>query len=108
MRFLRTRTGTNLTKPSWWERFVSIDTANPNYRGKHHLIHSWLIEFGQDDNPWREIGLDENDSIIVAGPSKKDYGFWLDTNMRYSDFVGEPVTEEYFEQMWAASGVVSP
>jgi uncharacterized protein YndB with AHSA1/START domain len=107
MPFLRTQIGTKTSKPSWWKRLVTIDTANPSYRGKHHLIHSWLIEFDGDERPLREIGLDENGSIVVAGPSAMDYGFWLDTNMRLSDFVGEPISEEHFEQLWAASGVVA-
>jgi hypothetical protein len=108
MSFLRTQIGTDTTKPSWWERFVTIDTANPGYRGKRHLIHSWLIEFDEDEHPWREIGLDESGSIVVAGPSAIDYGFWLDSSMRLSDFTGESIPAEHFEQMWAASGVVAP
>jgi hypothetical protein len=108
MYFLRTKIGTDTTRPSWWDRLVAIDTVNPSYRGKHHLIHSWLIEFDDEGQPWREIGLDESGAIVVAGPSAIDYGFWLDTNMRRSDFTGEPITEEYFEQMWATSGVVAP
>lgn len=107
MPFLRTQIGTDLTKPSWWERLVP-NTANPGYRGKHHLINSWLIEFDDDDHPWREIALDASGSIVFAGPSKTDYGFWLDTNMRLSDFTGESISEEYFERMWLASGVVAP
>lgn len=108
MSFLRTKMGTDAAKPSWWERFFRIYTANPGYRGKHHLIDCWLIEFDEDDCPWREIGLDKNGSIVVAGPSSIDYGFWLDTDMRRSDFTGDVITKECFEKVWAASGVVAP
>jgi hypothetical protein len=108
MSFLRTKVGTDTTKPSWWECLVTIDTANPSYRGKYHLVHSWLIEFDEDDYPWREIGLDEGGAIVVAGPSAIGCGYWLDTNMRRSDFTGESIPEEYFEKMWATSGVVAP
>lgn len=85
-----------------------VDSANPSYRGKYALIRSWLIEFDEDGAPWREIGLDKNEAIVVAGPSAQDYGFWLDTNMRYADFEGEQIAGEYFEKLWAASGVVAP
>ncbi len=109
MPFLRTLLATDFREPSaWWQRLTAIDTANPSYRGKYHRVHSWLIEFDEEGMPWREIGLDENDKVVLAGPSKNDYGFWLDTNMRYSDFTGEAVTPEYFESLWAISGVVAP
>jgi hypothetical protein len=109
MPFLRTHLATDFAAQStWWERLTAVDTANPSYRGKYRLISSWLIEFDEDGTPDREIGLDARGAVVVAGPSASDYGFWLDTNMRYEDFVGEPITEEYFEAMWAGSGVVAP
>jgi hypothetical protein len=109
MPFLRTQLGTTFGEPSPAGKLLaSIDTANPNYCGKYHRVRSWLIEFGEDGLPWREIGLGEGDTVVLAGPSKDDYGFWLDTNMRFSDFKGETVDEEYFEKVWAASGVVAP
>jgi hypothetical protein len=65
------------------------------------------MEFDDDGMPGREIGLDENGSVVLAGPSKMDYGFWMDTNMRYPEFTGIPVASECFEKIWAASGVVA-
>ena len=109
MPYLRTQLGTGSPEPkTWWQRLTAIDTANPSYRDMYHLVHSWLIEFDESGDPWREIALDEQGSVVFAGPSEHDYGFWLDTNMRQSDFTGEPVTKDYFEQMWTMSGVVAP
>ena len=109
MMFLQTTLATDFREPStWWQRLIKIDTANPSYRLKHHLVRSWLIEFDDNGAPWREIGLDKDGAVVLAGPSKKDYGFWVDSDIRYADIVGEPITEEYFEQMWAVSGVVAP
>lgn len=109
MLYLRTELATDFSEPSnWWQRLTAVDTANPSYRGQYHRIRCWLIEFGDDGNPSREIGLDAQGAVVVAGPSKRDYGFWLDTNMRFADFVGESVTQEYFERMWTASGVIAP
>ena len=107
MQFLRTKLGTDFRKPSnWWQRFTSFETANPSHHEKYHLVRCWLIEFDSEGMPGREIGLDENDFVVTAGPSKSDYGFWLDTNMRYPDFTGDLISSEYFEKIWAASGVV--
>ena len=110
MPFIRTELGTDFTEPSgrFGRLLSSIDTANPSYRGKYHFIRSWLIEFDNDGQPRREIGLDANGFIVVAGPSDNDYGFWLDTNMQYADFVGDTITEEQFEAVWATTGVTSP
>ena len=109
MEFFRTRIGTDFHKPAGlWERLLARFSSNPGYREKLHLVHTWLIEFDDSGNPWREIGLDAAGQVVVAGPSASNYGFWLDTNMQRQDFTGERVTAEYFEQMWASSGVVSP
>ncbi len=70
-----------------------------------HLVREWLIEFGDDGLPWREIGLDESGAPVLAGPDARNYGFWLDTNMTIKDFDGEPVAEEEFERIWKLSGV---
>jgi hypothetical protein len=108
MRFLRTQLGTDFCKPStWWQRLTLVDTANPSYRDRYHLVRCWLVEFDDEGLPGREIALDQTDSVVMAGPSKTDYGFWLDTSMRFPNFTGEPVTSEYFEKMWAISGVVA-
>ena len=111
-RFLRTMLATDERPRSWWRErmagWLAIDTANPNYRDKYHRVRAWLVEFDDNDDPWREIALDEHGDILFAGPSAQDYGYWLDTNMRYGDFTGEPVEQAEFERLWQASGVVAP
>ena len=110
MAFIRTDLGTDFTQPSgrFGQLLSSIDTANPSYRGRYHFVRSWLIEFDGEGRPKREIGLDANDFIVLAGPSDKDYGFWLDSNMQYADFVGDTITQEQFEAVWATTGVSCP
>ena len=80
-----------------------IPKANPGYDSNMHLIDRWLIEFDENDDPWREIGLSKSGEVVVAGPSDRDYGFWCDTNMKYSDFDGEEVSESVFEDLWSKS-----
>jgi len=79
-----------------------LPRANPDYEDQLHLVDRWLIEF-IDDLPFREIGLASDGAIVIAGPTARNYGFWLDTNMRYEDFDGEKISEESFEQYWSSS-----
>ena len=77
-----------------------VPRANPTYDAKMHLVSEWLIEFDAKGFPNREIGLEKNGSPVLAGPNKKDYGFWLDTNMVYSDFKDENIPVQVFEEKW--------
>ena len=85
-----------------------VPEANPGYNEKMHLVQTWLVEFDSDDKPWREIGLDAQGAPVIAGPSDRDYGFWLDTNMKRSDFEGDAIAQDEFEQKWIESGVSVP
>jgi hypothetical protein len=77
-----------------------VPDANPDYEPKLHLVREWLIEFDDEGHPDREIGLDAHGFPLVAGPNDRNYGFWLDTNMLFSDFAGEPIAKEMFEAAW--------
>ena len=87
--------------------FSALENASPGYRNKLHHVRSWLIEFDENGLPGREIGLGESGNVVLAGPSDEDYGFWLDTNMTLSDFVGEPVSQEVFDQAWHVASIRS-
>jgi len=114
MKYLKTKLATCFPKSEGWKHKVLetflffIPKANPDYEKKMHLIKSWLIEFLENEGeilPWREIALDENNNPLFAGPDKRNYGFWLDTNMKYEDFDGIQITKEEFEHYWKISGV---
>ncbi len=97
-------------RPSFFERVMKLifwfaPEANPGYEGKMHLVREWFIEFGDDNLPWREIGVGADGKPILAGPDENNYGFWLDTNMEYENFEGESVDKEEFECLWKESGV---
>ena len=107
--YLRTKQGTSWGKrarPSLLARIALflLPSANPDYEGKRHLVREWLIEFDEQGHPWREIGLDADGKPLLAGPDRRNYGFWLDTNMRIADFHGESITAEEFERLWQAAG----
>lgn len=82
-----------------------IPKANPGYDGKMHLLHEWFIEFDENGSPWREVGIDINGAPLFSGPSDKDCGFWLDSNMKQDDFIGLSIGKKEFEKIWEKSGV---
>lgn len=105
MRFIKTALATNWpAKESSGKPLIEglltrvIPEANPDH--PFHLVRVWLIEFDDDGVPSREIGLDASGEPVLAGPDDRNYGFWLDTNMRFYDFVGDDVSAEVFERLW--------
>jgi hypothetical protein len=113
MKYLKTKFATDWPEKSWKEKLIYgvlffIPRANPDYENRMYLVKSWLIEFLETDGellPWREIALDENENPIFAGPDKRNYGFWLDTNMTFKDFEGQLINKEEFEKNWKKTGV---
>lgn len=115
LKYLSTTMATNWPKKeSWKARIIRkilffIPVANPDYDPKMYLVNRWLVEFTEEEEgaflPWREIAIDINGEIVFAGPDKRNYGFWLDTNMKFDDFTGELITKEEFERFWKISGV---
>ena len=110
MRYIKTTIATDWeekkgTRLLEWILTRFIPEANPSYSDKMHLVREWYIEFDDDGQPWREIGVDSEGCAILAGPSTVDYGFWLDTNMKLDDFKGQSIEAADFEKLWQASGV---
>ena len=68
-----------------------------------HLVSEWLVEFDEHDDPWREMGLDSDGQVVYSGPDNANYGFWLDTNMKYDDFDGDEISPVEFERLWRTS-----
>ncbi len=107
--FLQTTLGTDFEEnKSLSDKLVRrllffIPEANPGYEGNMHLVKKWVIEFDQEGSPNREVGLNEEGNIVLAGPSERDYGFWIDTNMKFADFTGEVVSKSEFEAIWMES-----
>ena len=115
MKYLKTKLATDWPKEKTLkEKLVSgilffIPKANPDYEKKMYLVKSWLIEFVESNEhflPWREIALDENENPVFAGPDKRNYGFWRDTNMKFEDFEGESIDKAEFEQKWKMTGII--
>jgi hypothetical protein len=114
MRYLRTKLATDWPRKEPWQvKLIScilffIPRANPDYDRKMHLVKEWLIEFEDHDTPWREIAIGADGTPLFAGPGNGNYGFWLDTNMKYENFEGDTIDKSEFERLWKISGVTTP
>lgn len=107
MNYIKTKEATDFPeKKSLGEKILRtllffIPKANPGYEGKYHLINEWLIEFDDNNDPIREIALNENNEVLFTGPSKQDYGFWLDSNMKFDNFKDVvKISSNEFEIFW--------
>ena len=78
-----------------------IPRANPGYDRQLNEVTAWLVEFDDDGLPGREIGLDRAGCPVVCGPNERNYGFWLDTSMRFADVTGDEICHHEFECAWA-------
>ena len=47
--------------------------------------------------PWREIAIGTDEKPVFADPSKENYGFWPDQDMRYEEFEGESADKSEFK-----------
>lgn len=97
-------------KYSFLENFLDkvfsliIPKANPDFDGKYQNVSCWYIEYDDINNySNREIGLDEEGTVIVKGPYGKNLGFWTDTDLTlddYKKFNIEMITIDEFEKFW--------
>jgi len=110
-RYYETRLETRHPPPDSRERLLNLFLgwleANKGYRGNWERLDHWWVEFPADDNgePWREIGFDAEGVAIVAGPSRRNYGFWCDMEMTLADFQQRDehlvaVSRQDFEDAW--------
>ena len=106
MRYLRTTMATGFSKRGALDTALRallffIPRATPDYDHRLHGVTVWLVEFDDDGLPGREIGLDGAGCPVVLGPNERNYGFWLDTSMRFVDVAGDEIGHHEFERTWA-------
>ena len=104
----------NLTEASLFRRIVIgffqwiFPQANPDFDKKYDLVKTWLLEFeNENSEPLREVGLDNQNRVIVIGPFGKNLGYWTDNSLMYSDFERfnpEKITPVLFDQLWNQFG----
>lgn len=81
-----------------------IPLANPDFDNKIPEVKYWLVECDSNGVPEREIGLNEEEQVILKMPFGKNYGYWTDNNLLLNDFKerfgASEINKEYFEQKW--------
>lgn len=83
-----------------------IPIANPDFEDKIGYVYKWYLEYDDVnyDEVLREIGLNANGEIILKMPDKRNFGFWMDTNLKFKDFKDkfdiEMITEQEFNDLW--------
>ena len=86
---------------AWLEKKLMV---NPDFEDKLPYVAHWYLEFDDENEPGREIGLDVNGQVIVKMPDERNYGFWLDTCMKLDDFKRQfqlqPISEHEFNDLW--------
>jgi hypothetical protein len=98
----------DITKNSFLRRIFSLilPKANPDYESKIKFVHTWLLEFSNENQiPNRELGLDSERQIIIKMPDNNNSGYWTDNNLVYTDFLHknfnhEIIDKSYFEEKW--------
>ena len=59
-----------------------LPKANPDFDHLYEKVHLWYLEY-DDLNKYtcREIGIDDNNTVIVKAPYKNNFGYWTDNDM---------------------------
>jgi len=109
MKYIKTLKATDWPQESLVEQLIRLllfFTPSPNRENekRFHLLRAWLIEFDDDGEPHREIGLDKSgEPIFASDTDDATFGFWLDTNIKYEDFSGHDshiIDAEFFNAIW--------
>lgn len=88
------------------DRLDKMFRTNPDFDDKIDYVAQWFVEYDNTEyhQVIREIGLDLQHNVIVKLPDKRNYGFWLDTNMEIEDFKKnfgiQMITEQKFNDLW--------
>lgn len=85
--------------------FSFIPKSNPEFNDLIEFVDVWYIEYDdENDCVEKEIGLNANYETILKMPYKNEYGYWLDTDMKFQDFEStfniEKIDGLEFEKKW--------
>lgn len=80
-----------------------IPEANPDFEPILDKIDEWQIEFDENGDPIREIGIIDK-RVVAKMPFKKNIGYWTDNSLTLNDFFRNfnlvAMTENEFNLNW--------
>lgn len=104
MRYIEFETGPwPANELPWWYKMLQkiIPAANPDLEGYYALTRRCWVELDDVGKPRREIGFDSDGKAIVLGPIGKNYGFLVDSSVKWSDSIeGREIREKDFNETW--------
>lgn len=106
MKYIRTNKATDWRKREGiFDKIVQfvfslVPNANPRYKYKYYRLNEWFIEFDKEGNAIREMGIDINGDVIFASPYKQNPGFWINSNVKISDFEHNEISSDQFITLW--------
>jgi len=106
MKYIRTKKATQWQKREGiCDKLVQFvysffPNVNPRYQHKYYLLNEWYMEFDESGFVIREMGIDENGKVLFASPYKKNPGFWIESDMKLTDFENDEISSEDFSLLW--------
>ncbi len=100
-----TTRATNFTPPGWQVRLIRtllffLPPANPDHESLYPRVSRWLLEVDEDGYPFREIGLDESGNPLFGAPDERNFGFFTDSDAKFSKADLQLVERAEFEKHW--------
>ena len=93
-------------EPIWWKKIIIniltflIPKANPDFDHLYKNVRLWWLELDENNYPQREIGFDENNTLLVAAPIGNNYGFFTDSGESIESSDYELIEQYQFINAW--------
>lgn len=88
---------------------IILPQTNPTLEENIDYVRTWYIEYDETQySTLRELGQDENGTLVFKAPYKHNLGFWVDEELTLDDYRKFNLTEisaEEFEKIWAQEPV---
>jgi hypothetical protein len=94
---------TDSSPPGWFIRLLQsvLPAANPDLERYYDDVVTWHVEIEEGTGqPLREVGLDEQQRVLVIGPWRNNHGFIVDCCRTFVPTEYPQISQEQFEHEW--------